>query len=86
MLTGTLVERSLIAKEMTSKMPLLLEILNTEMDNAKESFDEQEVKLYSEKEKKKPCLQARVSDIGKALMDRNMPPVAGQLSFSQELR
>ena len=27
-----------------------------------------------------------MSEIGKALMDRNMPPVAGQLSFSQELR
>ena len=38
------------------------------------------------KEEEKTCLQARVSDIGKALMDRNMPPVAGQLSFSQELR
>ena len=30
--------------------------------------------------------QARVRGTGKALMDRNMPPVAGQLNFSQEMR
>ena len=30
--------------------------------------------------------QARVAGTGKALMDRNMPPVAGQLNFSQEMR
>ena len=45
--SGTLVDRSLIAKELTSKMPLLLEILNNEMDAAKESFEEQEVSFLA---------------------------------------
>ena len=73
-------------------MPLLIELLNNEMDNAKEIFDQQEVVLL-------PLMsvqfvtnylisrpQARVRGTGKALMDRNMPPVAGQLNFSQEMR
>ena len=45
-------ERSLIAKELTSKMPLLLEILNNEMDAAKEAFDEQEVRIRKERREK----------------------------------
>ena len=68
---GTLVERRLIAMELSDKMPMLLEMLNNELEGAKEVFEQQET---------------RVKDQGKALMDRNMPPVSGQICFSVELR
>ena len=42
-LSGTLVERKLISTELTEKMPLLLDLLNNEMDQAKEEFELQEV-------------------------------------------
>jgi hypothetical protein len=42
---GTLVERKLIANELSDKMPLLLEMLNNEMDNAKDTFEQQEVMI-----------------------------------------
>ena len=68
---GTLIQRNLIALELSDKMPLLVCMLNTEMDEAKTIFNKQ---------------QKRVKDSGKALTDRNMPPVSGQLKFSQELK
>ena len=68
---GTLVQRKLIANELSDKMPVLVTMLNNEMDEAKTIYNKQ-VK--------------RVKDTGKALVDRNMPPVSGQLKFSQELK
>ena len=68
---GTLVERKLIAFELTDRMPKLVLMLNSEMDEAQEIFARQE---------------KRLQEMGKALTDRNMPPVSGQLSFSKELR
>ena len=44
---GSLADRKLIATELTEKMPLLLELLNNEMDQAKEIFDQQEVFFYT---------------------------------------
>ena len=43
--SGSLADRKLISTELTEKMPLLIELLNNEMDNAKEIFDQQEVIL-----------------------------------------
>lgn len=40
---GSLADRKLIATELTEKMPLLLDLVNNEMDQAKEIFDQQEV-------------------------------------------
>ncbi len=68
---GTLTQRNLIALELSDKMPLLVCMLNTEMDEAKNIFLKQ---------------QKRIKESGKALTDRNMPPVSGQLKFAQELR
>ena len=68
---GTLVERKLIAFELTDRMPKLVIMLNSEMDESQEIFARQEKRLH---------------ELGKALTDRNMPPVSGQLSFSKELR
>ena len=68
---GTLTQRNLIALELSDKMPLLVCMLNTEMDEAKNIFIKQ---------------QKRIKETGKALTDRNMPPVSGQLKFAQELR
>ena len=42
-LSGTLVDRKLIANELNSKMDLLLEMLHHELDTAKDDFDQQEV-------------------------------------------
>ena len=36
-------ERKLISTELTEKMPLLLDLMNNEMDQAKEDFELQEV-------------------------------------------
>ena len=36
-------ERKLISTELTEKMPLLLDLMNNEMDQAKEEFELQEV-------------------------------------------
>ena len=83
---GSLADRKLIATELTEKMPLLLDLLNNEMDQAKEIFDQQEVFFKSYIPTYFFLCQARVKGTGKALMDRNMPPVAGQLNFSQEMR
>ena len=44
-ISGSLADRKLISTELTEKMPLLIELLNNEMDNAKEIFDQQEVVL-----------------------------------------
>ena len=45
-LLGSLADRKLIATELTEKMPLLLDLVNNEMDQAKEIFDQQEVFFY----------------------------------------
>ena len=68
---GTLIERKLIAHELNDKMPHLVTKLHAEMDEAKTIFLKQ---------------SARIKDKGKALIDRNMPPVSGQLKFAKELR
>ena len=68
---GSLIKRNLIALELSDKMPHLVTKLNVEMDEAKTIFLKQ---------------SARVKEQGKALTDRNMPPISGQLKFAKELR
>ena len=68
---GTLIQRRLIAKELSDKMPKLLTMLNQEMDEAKEIFLKQ---------------KKRIKELGKPLTDRNMPVVSGQLRFSKEIK
>ena len=68
---GTLIQRKLIALELSDKMPLLITMLNAEMDEAKNIFMKQ---------------QKRIKETGKALTDRNMPQVSGQLRFSKEVK
>ena len=68
---GSLIQRTLIAKELSDKMPKLLLMLNLEMDEAKEIFLKQ---------------QKRIKELGRPLTDRNLPPVAGQLRFSKEIK
>ena len=68
---GSLIKRKLIAQELSDKMPHLIVMLNEEMDVAKAIFLKQ---------------QKRVKDTGRPQCDRNMPPISGQLRFSQELR
>ena len=68
---GTLIKRPLIATELTDKLPMLVTKLGNEMDEAKEIFKKQ---------------QGRIMESGKALNDKNMPPISGQLRFAQEIR
>jgi dynein heavy chain len=68
---GGLVDRKLIALELSDKMPVLVQMLNTEMDEARTIFRKQEM---------------RIANTGKALTDRNMPPITGQLKFAKHLR
>ena len=65
---GGLVDRKLIALELSDKMPVLVQMLNHEMDESKTIFKKQE---------------ERISETGKALTDRNMPPITGQLKFAK---
>ena len=65
---GSLIKRKLIAQELTDKMPQLIVMLNEEMDTAKAIFLKQ---------------QKRLKDLGKPQCERNMPPISGQLRFSQ---
>ena len=65
---GGLVDRKLIALELSDKMPVLVQMLNNEMDESKLIFKKQE---------------ERISETGKALTDRNMPPITGQLKFAK---
>ena len=68
---GGLVDRKLIALELSDKMPVLVQMLNNEMDESKLIFKKQE---------------ERISETGKALTDRNMPPITGQLKFAKVRR
>ena len=68
---GDLVQRSLIALELSDKMPLLVVKLNDEMDDAKRIFKKQ---------------QGRIKERGKPKTEKNMPLVAGQLKFALEVR
>ena len=68
---GSLTDRKLITAELSDKMPHLVANLNEEMDEAKTIFMKQE---------------KRIQDTGKALIDKNMPPISGQLRFAKELR
>ena len=68
---GSLIKRPLIALELSDKMPMLVIKLSTEMDEAKTIFKKQ---------------QKRIKNTGHALNDKNMPPVSGQLRFTQEIR
>ena len=68
---GSLVQRNLIALELSDKMPLLVVKLNAEMDDAKKIFMKQ---------------QGRIVEKGRPRTERNMPVVAGQLKFAQEVR
>ena len=61
-------DRKLIALELSDKMPVLVQMLNNEMDESKLIFKKQE---------------ERISETGKALTDRNMPPITGQLKFAK---
>ena len=65
---GGLVDRKLISLELSDKMPVLVQMLHTEMDEAKMIFKKQET---------------RIAETGKALADRNMPEVTGQLKFAK---
>ena len=65
---GSLVDRKLISLELSDKMPVLVQMLHTEMDEARTIFKKQE---------------ARIAETGKALVDVNMPPISGQLRFAK---
>ena len=68
---GSLIDRHLIALELSDRMPLLVCKLSAEMDEAREIFKDQE---------------KRIQEQGKSQVDRAMPVVAGQLVFAQQIR
>ena len=68
---GNLVQRNLIALELSDKMPLLVVKLNAEMDDARKIFVKQ---------------QTKIKESGRPRTERNMPLVAGQLKFAQEVK
>ena len=68
---GDLVQRSLIALELSDKMPLLVMKLNDEMEDAQKVFDKQRTRI---KHNRKPKLE------------KNMPRVSGQIKFCEEIK
>ncbi len=68
---GALIQRSLIALELSDRMPILVNMLNQEMDECKLIYSKQ---------------MSRIANKGKALVDRNMPPMCGQLKWATELK
>ena len=68
---GDLVQRSLIALELSDKMPLLVIKLNEEMEDAKKIFENQKTRIKSNKKPK---------------LERNMPNVSGQVKFAEEIK
>ncbi|XP_070581054.1 dynein beta chain, ciliary-like isoform X2 [Ptychodera flava] len=69
---GTLLDRPLIREDFESKYPLLLEMYNNELDDAKVIYDKQ--------------MAIDEAADGKAPVNKNMPEVAGALKWSDELR
>ena len=68
---GSLIQRSLIAQELSDRMPILVDLLNQEMDESKVIYTKQ---------------MNRISKKGKASVDKNMPPMCGQLKWANELK
>eukprot|EP00095_Tigriopus_kingsejongensis_P007513 maker-scaffold103_size370364-snap-gene-1.20 protein:Tk07513 transcript:maker-scaffold103_size370364-snap-gene-1.20-mRNA-1 annotation:"dynein beta ciliary-like" len=68
---GSLIQRNLIALELSDRMPMLVTMLNQEMDESKVIYTKQ---------------MQRIINKGKPHVDRNMPFMAGQLKWAQELK
>lgn len=68
---GGLLERPLILVEVVPRYSVMLEMFNTELDNAKLMYDAQ---MAASTEGQIPPIH------------KNMPPVAGQLKWSLELQ
>ncbi len=68
---GNLIQRNLIALELSDRMPLLVTMLNQEMDESKVIYSKQ---------------MSRIAKQGRGVVDRNMPAMAGQLKWAQELK
>lgn len=68
---GGLLERPLILSEVVPRYSVMLELFNTELDNAKLMYDAQ---------------MAASADGQIPPIHKNMPPVAGQLKWSLELQ
>ncbi|WAR03796.1 DYHC-like protein [Mya arenaria] len=68
---GTLLDRPLIKKDFEEKYPILVDMMNQELDTAKEIYDAQ-MTLKAER--------------GKIPIHKNMPYMTGGLKWAQELR
>ena len=68
---GSLLERELIKKDFEEKYPILVQMMNKELDVAKEIYDKQ-IQIKHEK--------------GKIPIHKNMPSVTGGLKWAQELK
>ena len=68
---GSLIQRNLIALELSDRMPTLVSMLNQEMDESKVIYTKQ---------------MGTIQETTKAIVNRNMPPVFGQLKWMQELK
>ena len=68
---GTLIERRLIALDLSDRMPLLVCKMSAEMDEAKDIFKKQEKAMKEQ---------------NYCLVDRDSPQVAGQMIFARQLR
>ena len=68
---GSFLERSAIRRDFSPNYPIILDLLEREMDEAKDIYDRQ-----------MDFLQAQ----GSIQLDRNMPKVSGSLMWAEELK
>ena len=68
---GSLLDRPLIKADFEEKYPILVSMMNKELDTAKEIYDQQ---------------VATKGSHGKVPIHKNMPTVTGALKWAQELR
>jgi dynein heavy chain len=68
---GSLLDRELIKKDFDEKYPLIVKMMDRELDTAKVIYDNQ---------------TAAKKETGKASLHKNMPKVSGSLRWAQELR
>ena len=68
---GTLLERPVIKKDFDHHYWLVIEMMEAELNNAKQLFDD---------------VTSHLAETGAMPVHKNLPPVAGALKWTQELR
>ena len=78
---GSLLERPIISKYFGEKYATLVAMVSEDLDTTKKIFDDHQSAMQEPEENSGEYTPQKTS-----LVDKNMPPIAGLLKWSQELR